>query len=106
MRTRAAEALPKFVARAKQGVVDAAEDVNFEYSYQDPFVPGCVDAMATIARQRGLTIGHRVLSMPEEAQRAASPFCRFGAFFRGRLLTQELTSAAKFSGMLDRAIAA
>jgi GNAT superfamily N-acetyltransferase len=92
---------PRFAASARKGTVPQAGGVHFEYTYQCPFVPDCVEKMSGAAREFDLPITMRELVTVEEAQDAASPFGTFGAFLYGRLITHELMSDNKFRKLLQ-----
>lgn len=94
--------LPRFGDNAKRGTVPQDKGVHFEYVYQCPFVPGCLQDMSERAREMGLSVTTRELTTVKSAQQAASPFGTFGAFLRGRLITHELMSPNKFGRLLER----
>jgi GNAT superfamily N-acetyltransferase len=95
---------PRFAEAARAGRV-RRKGLHFEYSFQCPFVPDCVEQMSAVARRRGLAVTTRRLLSPEEAQCCASPFGTFGVFLHGQFLSHELMSARKFDTLLGRALA-
>ena len=92
---------PRFAANARKGTVSEAEGVHFEYVYQCPFVPGCLQDMSAVATEFDLVVTSRELTTVEEVRDAASPFGTFGAFLHGRLITHELMSGNKFRKLLE-----
>ncbi len=92
---------PRFADNARRGTLPEDRGVHFEYVDQCPFVPGCLRSMAGVARDLGLEVTRRALTL-EGAQNAASPFGTFGAFLYGRLVTHELMSERKFQLLLEK----
>lgn len=92
---------PEFAERARRGTVSRTEGVHFEYAFQCPFVPDCVEKMSGVARELDLPVTQRELATASDAQKAASPFGTFGAFLHGRLITHELMSDNKFRKLLQ-----
>ena len=92
---------PQFAESARRGTVPQSEGVHFEYAYQCPFVPDCVQKMSGVAGELDLPVTTRELATAQEAQNAASPFGTFGAFLHGRLITHELMSDNKFRKLLQ-----
>lgn len=93
---------PRFAENARRGTVSEAEGVHFEYVFQCPFVPGCLQDMSAVAREFDLTVTSRELATMEDVRAAASPFGTFGAFLFGRLVTHELMSGNKFRKLLEQ----
>ena len=96
---------PRFTDSARRGTVSEAEGVHFEYVYQCPFVPGCLQDMSAVAQELNLAVTTRQLATVKQAQDAASPFGTFGAFLHGEFVTHELMSANKFRKLLERELA-
>ena len=96
---------PQFGDNARRGTVSETAGVHFEYAYQCPFVPGCVEEMSAVAGEFDLQVTQRELTTATEAHDAASPFGTFGAFLHGKLVTHELMSGNKFRELLSAELA-
>lgn len=81
------------------------QGLNLVYSDQCPMLPKSVDALVTMAAERGLELKIHVLDSPAAAQRAPSYYGVFNLVWNGRLLADHYVSGGRFKNILKNELA-
>lgn len=92
---------PVFLEASIAGECENNGGFKVYYSNQCPYMDYYIDLQSQVAEELGMIYEYEIIDSKEKSLKNPSPFTIYSIFYKGKFITQELTSEKKFRTICD-----
>lgn len=93
--------LPSFLETSREGICKDNGGFKVYYSNLCPYMNYYIDLQSKIAKDMGVKYEVELIDSKEKSLLNPSPFTIYSLFYKGKFITQELTSEKKFKNIIE-----